>query len=313
MKVAVVAHSGKSLGGGLPELRRVLEAEGVVDPFWCEVPKSRKAPAQVRRAQKEGAELVFAWGGDGMVQRCIDVLAGSKTQLAIVPAGTANLFATNLGIPEDIEEAVAIGLRGERHKLDVGRFNGERFAVMAGAGFDAAMIRRADDSGLKDRIGRVAYVWAGSESLRAKPFRAEIEVDGAAWYKGKATCILVGNVADIFGGIDAFEDAHPDDGLLELGVVNAEGLLQWGRTLARTALGTAGKSPFVQETKAHSVKVKLSRKVLYELDGGDRMKMKSFKVKVEPGAITMCVPENVPKGLSKASVSKYASAEKVKV
>ena len=104
MKVAVIAHSGKTLGGGLPELRRVLAAEGVDEPFWCEVPKSRKAPAQVRRAIDEGAELVFAWGGDGMVQRCVDVLAGSKRELAILPAGTANLFATNLGIPKDIEE-----------------------------------------------------------------------------------------------------------------------------------------------------------------------------------------------------------------
>ncbi|MDP9286358.1 MAG: diacylglycerol kinase family lipid kinase, partial [Actinomycetota bacterium] len=94
MKVAVVAHSGKTLGGGLPELRRVLAAEGVDEPLWCEVPKSSKAPAQVRRALDEGAELVFAWGGDGMVQRCVDVLAGSTVSLAIIPAGTANLFAT---------------------------------------------------------------------------------------------------------------------------------------------------------------------------------------------------------------------------
>src|SRR3954466_862483 len=136
MKVAVIAHSGKTLGGGLLELRRVLEAAGIDDPFWCEVPKSRKAPAQVRRALDEGAELIFAWGGDGMVQRCIDVLAGSGVTLAIIPAGTANLFATNLGIPKDIEEAVAIGLHGVRRTLDLGRFNGERFAVMAGAGFD---------------------------------------------------------------------------------------------------------------------------------------------------------------------------------
>ena len=143
MKVAVIAHAGKSFGGGLPELRRVLEAQGIEDPFWVEVPKSKKAPAQVKRALDEGAELVFAWGGDGMVQRCVDVLAGSNVGLAILPAGTANLFASNLGIPQDIEAAVAIGLRGDRRELDVGRFNGERFAVMAGAGFDAAMIRDA--------------------------------------------------------------------------------------------------------------------------------------------------------------------------
>jgi diacylglycerol kinase (ATP) len=288
MKVAVVAHSGKTLGGGLPELRRALDAEGVAEPFWCEVPKSRKASAQVRRAVDEGAELVFAWGGDGMVQRCVDVLAGSKVSLAIIPAGTANLFATNLGIPRDIEAAVAVGLRGERRELDVGRFNGERFAVMAGAGFDAAMIR--DAGGLKDRLGRIAYVWTGSGNLRSKPFRARIKVDGVGWYKGKASCILVGNMGELFGGLEAFEDARPDDGKLELGVVTAEGLLEWGRMIARAAVGTASKSPFAQTTRAGSVKVKLNRKVLYELDGGDRTKVKKFRVEVETRAIRVCVP-----------------------
>jgi diacylglycerol kinase (ATP) len=141
VKVAVVAHSGKTLGGGLAELRRVLEAEGVDELLWCEVPRSRKASAQVRRAVDEGAELVFAWGGDGMVQRCVDVLAGSTVSLAIIPAGTANLFATNLGIPDNIEQAVAVGLHGERRSLDVGRFNGERFR-----GDGRCRLRRRDDS-----------------------------------------------------------------------------------------------------------------------------------------------------------------------
>jgi diacylglycerol kinase (ATP) len=291
VKVAVIAHSGKTLGGGLPELRRVLAAEGFEDPLWIEVPKSRKAPAQVQRALDDGVDLLFAWGGDGMVQRCVDVLAGSTTTLAVVPAGTANLFATNLGIPADIERAVAIGLRGRRRTLDLGSFNGERFAVMAGAGFDAVMIRDAGDGGLKERLGRVAYVWTGSENLRSKPFRAEIKVDGVGWYKGKASCILLGNVGKLFGGVEAFEDALPDDGKLEVGVVTAEGLLEWGRMIARTAVGTPSKSPFAQTTKARSVKVKLNRKILYELDGGDRTKTKGFKVEVEEGAITVCVPD----------------------
>jgi len=266
----------------------VLEAEGIEDPFWVEVPKSKKAPAQVQRALDEGAELVFAWGGDGMVQRCVDVLAGSSVGLAIIPAGTANLFASNLGIPQDIDEAVAIGLRGDRREIDVGRFNGERFAVMAGAGFDAAMIR--DAGGLKDRFGRAAYVWTGTKNLRVKPFRARIEVDGAEWFKGDATCILLGNVGKLFGGLEAFEDARADDGKLEVGVVTAHGVLDWSRMITRAVAGSVTQSPFAQTTKARDVKVKLSRKVVYELDGGDRTKVKSFKVKVEPGAISVCVP-----------------------
>jgi diacylglycerol kinase (ATP) len=288
MKVAVVAHAEKTLGGGLPELRRVLAAEGVDEPLWYEVPKAKRASEQVGRALDEGAELVFAWGGDGTVRRCIDVLAGSKASLAVLPAGTANLFATNLGIPADIERAVAVGLRGRRRKLDVGRFEQERFAVMAGAGFDAAMIRDADD--LKQRVGRAAYLWSGSRNLRGNGFGAEIAVDGTDWYEGNATCILLGNLGDIFGGVDVFPDARPDDGMLELGIVTAEGLLQWARTLARTAVGDPNRSPFVRTTKAKSVRVRLDRKVRYELDGGDRSKVKSFKVKVEAGALSVCVP-----------------------
>jgi diacylglycerol kinase (ATP) len=289
-KVAVIAHAGKSFDGGLPELRHELARQGVEDPLWIEVPKSRFAPKQVKRALDEGAELLFAWGGDGTVQRCVDAMAGSETALAIVPAGTSNLLATNLGVPQDIEQAVSIGFHGERRKLDVGLFDDERFAVMAGAGFDASMIQQANGA-LKDRLGRAAYVWTGSKSLRAKPFKAKIEVDGVRWYSGSASCILFGNVGRLFGGVEVFEDARPDDGRLELGVVNADGITDWMRTFARTVVGRAERSPLVQATSAKKVKVKLNRKVLYEVDGGDRKMVKSFTVKVQPAAITICLPK----------------------
>jgi len=288
MKPAVVAHAGKTLGGGLSELRRTLEEAGVSEPLWIEVPKSKRAPRAVKRALEEGAELILAWGGDGMVRRCVNALEDSQVPLAIVPAGTSNLFATNLGIERDIAEAVRVALLGDRRRLDVGRFNGERFAVMAGAGFDAAMIKGAD--GLKERLGRAAYVLCGAAELKTASFEAKIKVDGTRWYKGPASCILVGNVGDLFGGIEVFAGARPDDGLLDVGVLTAEGPVQLVRAVARTALGSAEKSPFVRATQGRKVRVKLDRKVPYELDGGDRTKVKSFKVDIEPRAITVCVP-----------------------
>jgi YegS/Rv2252/BmrU family lipid kinase len=288
-KVAVVAHSGKTLGDGLLGLRRALEERGVDKPFWAEVPKSRKAPKQVERALEWGADVVFAWGGDGLVQQCLNELAGTDAALAIVPAGTANLLATNLEIPKDIDEAVDIGLTGGRRRLDVGRLNGERFGVMAGAGFDASMISDADGT-LKDHLGRAAYVWTGARALRTKPFKAKIAIDGASWYSGKASCILVGNVGHLFGGVEVFERAEPDDGMLDIGVVTADGLMQWGRTLARTAAGHPDRSPFVRVTSGRKFDVKLDRKVRYELDGGDRVKTKELKVRIEPKAVTICVP-----------------------
>jgi diacylglycerol kinase (ATP) len=287
--VAVIAHSGKSLDGGLPELRKALERQGVTDVLWYEVPKSRLAPKQLSIALEKGADLVFVWGGDGMVQRCVDVVAGSDATIAIVPAGTANLFASNLGIPKHIDRAVEVGLHGKRRKLDVGRMNGERFAVMAGVGFDARVIRDATTK-MKHVLGRTAYVWAGAKNLRNKPFEAKIEVDGKDWYDGEASLVLFGNVGNAFAGVKAFEDAHPDDGLLEIGVGSADGIMQWGRTLARSALSSASKSPFVHMTKGRSVEVRLNRKVLYELDGGDREKKKTFRVDVQPNAVSVCVP-----------------------
>lgn len=288
--VAVIAHSAKRLGGGLGALRESLAAEGFSDPLWVEVPKSRFAPARVKELLEEGADLVFVYGGDGTVQRCIDVLAGSSATLAILPAGTANLLATNLGIPKDLELAVQIGLHGPRRKLDVGVLNGERFAVMAGTGLDAVMIRDAD-AGLKDAVGRMAYLWTGAKNVRRKPVRTKVKVDGDRWFKGDASCVLIGNVGKVIGGISAFEDAHPDDGRLDLGVVTADGLWQWARTLSRTALGDATASPFVRTTTARSIEVRLDRKVPYELDGGDRKKTKKLNIHVEPGAINVCVPE----------------------
>ena len=287
--VAVVAHSGKTLGGGLGELRDELAAAGVAHPLWFEVPKSKMAPKRIRKALAAGADLVFVWGGDGMVQRGIDALAGSDVTLAIIPAGTANLFASNLGIPKDVRDAVAVGMQGDRQRFDVGQINGERFAVMAGAGLDALMIRDADGK-LKDRLGRAAYVLTGAKNIAAGRTTTQVRIDGDKWFDGKASCVLVGNVGKVFGNIAVFPDARPDDGLLEIGIVTAKGRWQWSRTLARTVVGSAPSSPFVETARGRKFDVRFSRPVPYELDGGDRKKTRRLRIKVRPEAVTVCVP-----------------------
>jgi YegS/Rv2252/BmrU family lipid kinase len=288
--VAVIAHARKSFGGGLSELRSALDRAGVANPLWYEVAKSKYSPGCVRRAVKKGADLIFVWGGDGMVQQCVDAVGDHHVPLAIVPAGTGNLLARNLAIPQEIETAVDIGLHGARHTIDVGRINGRRFAVMAGTGLDALMIR---DTGrnLKDRFGRAAYIWTGARHLRIEPFGAKVDVDGIRWFEGDTGCVLVGNVGKVFGGIAAFDDASPEDGRLELGVVTAKGVTQWTRALVRTAVGSADRSPFVQTTKARKIRVRLDRKLPYELDGGDERPVRELKIRVEPAAVTVCVPE----------------------
>jgi len=287
--VAVIAHSGKVLGGGLGRLRDVLAAQGVTDPIWLEVPKSRKMPGRVREAVKQGADLIFVWGGDGSVQRCIDAAAGSPVTLAILPAGTANLLANNLGIPIDLEQAVHVGLHGSNRTIDVGKMNGEHFAVMAGIGLDALMIRDAD-AGLKDRFGRAAYIWTGARHIRSAPVRTKVRVDGHTWFDDKATCVLIANVGSIGGGITAFDHATPDDGKLDVAVMTADGAWQWMRTLTRATVGHAEKSPLVQMTQASKIKIETRSKLPYELDGGARAKTDTLRVQVVPHAVTIRVP-----------------------
>lgn len=291
--VAVVANVRKTVGGGLDELRKVLAEEGVHDPPWLEVTKSKQAPKRLRPALDDGVDLLFVWGGDGMVRRCIDELAGSRTTIAIIPAGTANLLATNLGVPGDIAEAVRIGLHGGRRSIDVGLMNGDRFAVMGGTGFDALLIRDAE-TGVKEAIGRAGYIWSGAKHLGDDSFDVKVRVDQADWFTGEASCVLVANVGTVLGGLTLFQDARPDDGRLEIGIVTARGLLDWGRTLGRTVMSGPEGSPFVHLSSGQTFDVRLDRKRPYEIDGGDRKPTKRLRISTEPGAITLAVPDRRP-------------------
>lgn len=292
MRIAVVAHSKKSVGGGLPALREGLSKRGHPDVDWREVPKSRKAPKALTRALEGKPDLVIVWGGDGMVQRAADTLARNgvaQVPLAVIPAGTSNLFASNLGIPADLDEALDIALGGTRTPIDVGTFNGERFAVMAGVGFDALMISDASGA-LKDRFGRAAYVMTGAKNLRGSAAHIRIDVDGSKWFKGNASCVIVGNVGTLIGGITLFDKADPSDNLLDLAVVRADGLVDWARLTGRALIGHAERSPLLEITSGRKIDVRLSRRLEYELDGGERGKTKKLKIRVRDHALTVCVP-----------------------
>ena len=289
--VAVVAHAGKTLGDGLSELRRVLADAGVGDPIWYEVSKSKYAPKCVQRALGDGADLLLRVGrrrhGPALHRRGRRRRPSRWRSCLRVPATCSPATSASRSTCRPRSTSA---LHGARRTIDVGRVNGERFAVMAGTGLDALMIRDADRA-LKGRFGRAAYVWTGAKHLRLRPFRAKIDVDGARWFDGATGCVLVGNVRKVFGGIEAFDDASPEDGRLELGVVTAKGIAQWTRALVRTAVGSADQSKFVRTTKARKIRVKLDRKMPYELDGGDEKPVDRLKIRVEPAAITVCVPE----------------------
>ncbi len=294
MQLAVIAHTEKKIGKAQPaDLRAALADAGFKDPMWFEVAKSKLAPKCARKAAKAGVDRLLVWGGDGTVRRCIDTIADPELGLpaipiGILPAGTANLLASSLHIPTSLDEALKIALHGERRALDLGVINGERFAVMAGTGFDALLIGGADSH--KDRFGRLSYVWAALRASGTDAVRARVKVDGTLWFDGPAGCLLVGNVGTIMGGLDVFPDARPDDGRLEVGVVTANRRDQWLRVFGRLVGRHPQRSPFVRTTSGTKIRVQLDRPLPYELDGGDRPAADHFRIDIEPAAITLLAP-----------------------
>jgi YegS/Rv2252/BmrU family lipid kinase len=288
VKVAVIAHQKKRLGGDLDDLRDALASRGVTEPLWYQVPKSKKAPEKAKEAMENGAELLLVWGGDGTVRRCLDAVAGSGVPIGILPAGSANLLARNLGIPEDLDVALDIAMNGSIRTLDVGVLNGERFAVMAGSGFDAVLVGKADDR--KALLGRFAYVVAGLRATKSDRVMARIDVDGGRWFDGRVSCVLVGNVGTAMGGLEVFPDARTDDGKLEIGVVSADGTWDWARVFVHLVGGRVDCSSLVRTTRGSLIEVRLDRKVPYQVDGGDRKPAKRLEIRVEPAAVDVRVP-----------------------
>ncbi|HEY5303923.1 MAG TPA: YegS/Rv2252/BmrU family lipid kinase [Acidimicrobiales bacterium] len=287
--IAVIAHKKKTFGGGLGELRQLLRGYGYADPLWYEATNSRETAQFARNAVEAGAELLLVWGGDGTVQRCINAVVDFDVELALLPAGTANLLAMNLKIPLDLKSAVEVAIHGKVRPLDVGVLNGKCFAVMAGVGFDAVIMKKADGNA-KDRFGRLAYLWTGIQSMRVDARWTEIRVDGRKWFTGEATCVLIGQMNSVARGVSVFPVSRPDDGLIEVGVVTAKNALQWASVLARMVVGKAHLSTLTQMTQGREIDIVLDRPTLYELDGGARKARKSFEVKVRPDAIKVRIP-----------------------
>ena len=240
---------------------------------------------QTKEAIESGADIVVACGGDGTVRACLAPLSGSATALGIVPLGTGNLLAGNLGIATGLRAGEGVG-RGQRREIDLGRVNGEAFAVMAGSGFDALMIRDANDT-LKSRIGTAAYVLSGMKNLRADLVHTKVTVDGDDWFEGRTAMVLVGNFGEVSGGIQVFPDAAADDGKLDIAVMSASTLRDWASIAWRLLRRKPQRFELARRAQGASIVVEHDEARPYELDGEDREPTARLEFAVEPRALVI--------------------------
>ncbi|MFF4535077.1 diacylglycerol kinase family protein [Streptomyces aureus] len=292
-------------------LRRALERHGHREPRFLETTADDPGSGQTARALREGATLVVVCGGDGTVRTVADSLAGSGIPLAVVPCGTGNLLARNLGLPLSPVAALDAALGGAPRRLDLAGIEGDglpatRFAAMAGAGLDAAMMEHTDRR-TKTALGWPAYALAGLGTLRTPRMRVTIRLDEAPAFRRTARMVLVANVGTVQGGITLVPAARPDDGLLDLlvldprgpgGWLRAVGTLLRGRTAPSRpstlttleAEGDGGRGVPVEFFTFRRAELTFDTPQSRELDGDPVEPGRRLTAEVRPGVLTVLLP-----------------------
>jgi YegS/Rv2252/BmrU family lipid kinase len=226
-----------------------------------------------RQAASDGFDVVVACGGDGTIHDVANGLIGTEAALGVLPAGTANLWAREVGIDLQLEAAARQLVGSRRRRVDVGRITIDggphrHFLLMAGLGFDGAVMARTSRS-LTNRLGPLAVVWAGVQVLAsARRTSVQIDLDGVAW-QGKIAQIVVGNTRR-YGGVTRFTPhAHIDDGRLDVCILTTHGLLPTVRQLGSLLLRQRPHRASAITDRVGHLTVAAPHAVPLQLDGND--------------------------------------------
>jgi YegS/Rv2252/BmrU family lipid kinase len=237
-----------------------------------------------------GARVVLAWGGDGTINEIASVVTGTETSLAVVPAGSGNGFARDLGIPWAPGSAIDVAIRGRDRAIDAGVIDGRLFFNMAGIGVDAAIAEQFNVHGKLGRRGLGPYVRIGlRECFRYKARHYRVTLDGDS-FEADALVIAFANGREYGNHIRLAPSARMDDGRLE--AIIAEDRPPISRLLAarHLALGTADRAPRIIRRSVISAVVETDGEIPYHVDGEIGRARDRVEVRIRPGALKVRVP-----------------------
>ncbi len=302
LRAAVVINPVKSPGADFKaKFFALCQDAGWDDPLWLETAEDDPGHGQAREALNAGADVVIAAGGDGTVRCVAEVLAGTETAMGLMPLGTGNLLARNLGI--DITDPLRAGadvLNGTETRIDVVRASVDHaadeqlFLVAAGLGYDATIMADTVDA-LKDRVGWLAYVESGIRNLPGRPVAAKITIEGRARAHRKVRSVMVGNCGKLMGGVEIFPDALVNDGILDLLTLAPKGRFGWFGVVAGIFGRKTARNRSVQSFVGKTAEIALDRAQEFQLDGDHVGAAKHLRVTVEPLALAIRMTA-APKG-----------------
>ncbi len=252
-------------------LRRACEraaaASGWQAPLVLSTTPDDAGSGLTRRALEVGADLVIAAGGDGTVRACAEVLAGTGVPLAIVPAGSANLTATALGLPSRAEAALRVAFGGRDRQIDLARRR--RHDVRRDGGHRARRRRSRRDPERGEATGRLVGVrgGGGQSAAAARRPRSPIRLDGGQPMIRRARSVTVGNSGALPGGFQIMPAARLDDGLLDVVVLAPAGLLGWASVGYRVLVRSRRDDSQLERYRAAAVEIHADADLPRQVDG----------------------------------------------
>ncbi|MGZ4495522.1 MAG: YegS/Rv2252/BmrU family lipid kinase [Nocardioides sp.] len=264
-------------------------------PTWHETTAEDPGRSMAEQAAIEGAEMVLACGGDGTVRTVCAELAGTGISVGVVPAGTGNLLARNLGIPLYLQQAVDVALHGQDRAIDLVKISGdgigddEHFMVMAGMGFDAAIMEGVDDQ-IKARVGWLAYVVSALKNLMFPPVRVELSIDGGPWSKHRARTVVIGNVGYLQAGMPLLPDATIDDGVLDVVILHPRRFLSWIPLAIRVLSKGKRLDEMLDRKTGKTVSIRTAHETPRQLDGDSIGAGKELHAECVHGRLLVRVP-----------------------
>ncbi|NEA36703.1 diacylglycerol kinase family protein [Streptomyces sp. SID13031] len=293
-RAAVILNPIKIPDGFRSTVDAALTERGFTGTVWLETTEEDPGSTMAKKAAAEGVDLVVVAGGDGTVRVVCAELAGSGIPIAVLPAGTGNLLARNLGISLDLEAALAELLDGREQRIDSVKIQGDqldsdRFVVMAGLGLDAAIIADAPD-GLKKHVGWAAYVVSTLRNLNHPFVRVEITIDDLPPVRRRARTVVIGNVGTLQANIPLLPDAKPDDGLIDLVVLAPRRVSHWPRLALSLVLKRMQEGRHIERFTGHTIQVKAATTVRRQLDGDEISTGHILTATVDPEALLVRIP-----------------------
>ena len=247
-------------------LRKQARVESLArDCVVCATTYTGEAEAMARRGVAEGFEKIVAAGGDGTINEVVNGLAGSGTTLGLLPIGTMNVFATELGLPtHDLELCWEIVKGDSTRAIDLPKANQKFFVQLAGVGLDAQVVKETS-SQLKRNFGPLSYVISALQIAARKPPRLFIQSEDASIDEG--SFVLVGNGRLYGGPFPFFKHAALDDGLLDVIVFKRLGYLEIIKYLQDVIFSSEIRVPEIEYFQTRQLRVESDQSVPVELDG----------------------------------------------